>query len=81
MTSLIPTTFMEGNDHLQFAEEEVKLCGGESLYLTQPAGVFCSFAGLSRLIFCSFVSTVLQAFQTDFSLKQCSVFAVTKQDV
>lgn len=52
MTSLnIPTTFMEGNDHLQFAEEEVKPVGGESLYLTQPAGVFCSFAGLSRLIF------------------------------
>ena len=41
---------MEGNDHLQFAEEEVKPVRGESLYLTQTADVFCSFAGLSRLI-------------------------------
>ena len=49
MTSLnLATTFMEGNDHLQFAEEEGKPVGGESLYLTQPAGE--SFAGLSRLI-------------------------------
>lgn len=48
MTSLnLPTTFMEGNDHLQFAEEEGKPVGGESLYLT-PAGE--SFTGLSRLI-------------------------------